>query len=119
MAGWIVRGYIFVFGGLGAYIYTVKQWGWELPSWVANYMNDFLCMPIVLFICRWVVCRLRSNKELQLPFPLILLLTMYFVVYFEYYLPQVNMRYTADIWDVVLYFSGSLFFYMMEKRLSV
>ena len=118
-ARWITRRYIFIFGSLGGYIYTVKQWGGELPVWVANYMNDFLCMPIVLFICRSVVRKLRSNGALQLPFPLTLLLTMYFVVYFEYYLPQVNVRYTADIWDVVLYFSGSVFFYMMEKRLSV
>jgi hypothetical protein len=31
--------------------------------------------------------------------------------YFEYYLPEVNQRYTADWIDVIFYFSGGLFFF--------
>lgn len=116
--GRAIKGYIPVFFGLGGAIYTVQRWGGELPIWVSHYMNDFLCMPIVLFICRSVVRKLRSNDALQLPFPLILLVTLYFAIYFEYYLPRVNMRYTADIWDLVLYFIGSIFFYVMEKGRS-
>ena len=113
---WAIRKYIVIFGGIGAFIYVIQKWGGDLPWWMAHYMNDFLCMPIVLFLCRSVVRLLRSNHSLQLPFPLILLLTLYFAFYFEYYLPQVNTRYTADIWDVVLYFLGSIFFYLMERR---
>ncbi len=110
--------YLPVFVLLGALIYTFQQSGWPLPSWVNNYVNDFLCMPIVLFVCRFAVRKLRSDRHLQLSLPLIFTVTLYYALYFEYYLPTVNLRYTADPFDVILYFSGSLYFYLMENKQS-
>ncbi|WP_147415810.1 hypothetical protein [Ulvibacterium marinum] len=90
-----------------------------LPEWTNNYLNDFLCMPIVLFMGQFAIRKLKGNNTLRLPWPLILTLTLFYSVYFEYYLPRINLRYTADFLDVVLYFSGSAFFYLMENKLTV
>ncbi len=73
-------------------------------------------MPIVLFVCQYTVRKLKADSGIRLSLPLILSVTLYYTLFFEYYLPKVNMRYTADLWDVVLYFSGSLFFYVMENK---
>ncbi len=70
-------------------------------------------MPIVLFVCQSVVRELKSNKE-RLPWSLIFMVTLFYSVYFEYYLPKVNPRYTADFVDVLLYFMGAVFFCIME-----
>ena len=42
-----------------------------------------------------------------------------YVVYFELYLPGRSQRYTADLLDVVCYFSGALLFYFFQPGKSV
>ena len=71
-------------------------------------------MPIVLYGCRAVVRFLRKEPNLQLPATLLLILTLFYSVYFEYYLPQHNNRYTSDGMDVLMYFLGTTFFYGIE-----
>ncbi len=109
--------YLTAFILLGTLIYTAQQSGWPLSSWANHYLNDFLCMPIVLFVCRYAVRKLKSNKNLQLSLPVTFSVTLYYALYFEFYVPKVNLRYTADPLDVILYFSGALFFYFMENKL--
>ncbi len=113
---WIRHSYMLVFCSMASLVYVTQQWGMALPLWVNNYLNDFLCMPIVLFICRYAVRRFKANNEIRLSLPLILMVTLYYAFYFEYYVPQVNPRYTADAIDIALYFSGALFFYVVEKE---
>ncbi|MDT7829884.1 hypothetical protein RQM65_14515 [Pricia sp. S334] len=107
--------YLIGFCLLAGCIYTAQRMGLPLPWWINNHVNDFLCMPIVLFICQYSVRKLKAEPAIQLSLPLILCVTLYYALFFEYYLPKVNPRYTADFWDVVLYFLGALFFYRMEK----
>lgn len=72
-------------------------------------------MPVVLFIAQFSLRKIKGNSQLQIPLPLLLLVTAGFAVYFEYYLPQIRVRYTADPIDVVLYFAGAIIFYLLEK----
>lgn len=88
----------------------------ELPPWVRFYVNDFLCMPIVLTICLSVVHWIKHDKSIRLSLFTILSLTAVYALYFEIYLPKIEPRYTADILDVVMYFSGSMLFYFLQFR---
>lgn len=97
-------------------VYGLQKMSISLPEWTNNYLNDFLCMPIVLFIGQFTIRKLKRNNILRLPWPLILTLTLFYSIYFEYYLPGINSRYTADFLDVILYFLGSALFYVMENR---
>ena len=108
--------YVPIFCLLAGLIHLAQQWSLALPLWVNNYMNDFFCMPIVLFVCQYAVRKLKSHLKFRLSLPLILSVTLYYAIYFEYYLPKINPRYTADPLDVVLYFLGALFFYFTENR---
>lgn len=85
-----------------------------LPSWATGYVNDFLCMPLVLFFCLKTLHLLKKDSCLKLPLFIIIALTSFYALYFELYLPKVNPRYTADMWDVVMYFSGGLLFYFLQ-----
>ncbi len=102
-----------------AIVLSLQKMSAALPEWTNNYLNDFLCMPIVLFIGQFTVRKLKRNNALRLPWPLILTLTLFYSIYFEYYLPSFNLRYTADFLDIILYFLGSAFFYFMENKLMV
>ncbi|GGW22167.1 hypothetical protein [Arenibacter certesii] len=109
--------YFPVFSILGGAIYAIQRWGdgGMLPSWTAYYMNDLLCMPIVLYMCRYVVRWLKSDDNLNLTLSSIISLTLFYSLYFEVYLPEINDRYTADILDVLMYSLGAAFFYFIEN----
>ncbi|RKN82558.1 hypothetical protein D7Z94_01550 [Ulvibacterium marinum] len=111
--------YFPLFCSMALIVFSLQKMSATLPEWTNNYLNDFLCMPIVLFMGQFAIRKLKGNNTLRLPWPLILTLTLFYSVYFEYYLPRINLRYTADFLDVVLYFSGSAFFYLMENKLTV
>lgn len=96
-------------------IYTLQYLKFPLPLWINSYVNDLLCMPIVLFICKEVVSYIFKRK-IFLSLSLIIVLTLYYSWYFEYYLPKINTRYTGDYIDVFLYFIGSLLFYTQQSK---
>lgn len=84
-----------------------------LPWYINNYLNDLLCIPLVLGV---LSAGLRCFKDSTFKFPLsfIITLVLYYAVYFEYYLPQINPRYTGDCIDVLLYGLGGTVFYSYE-----
>lgn len=85
-----------------------------LPTFVTSYLNDFLCMPIILTISMEVVRRIKKLPGLRLSLFTVLSLTAFYSVYFELYMPEVHSRYTADIMDVVMYLSGALLYYFLQ-----
>ena len=87
------------------------------PNWMYFYVNDFLCMPIVLSLSLAILRRIKKTQTLYVPIPVLLALTTYFAVFFEWLMPQINSRYTSDRIDISLYFLGALLFYYAQKRL--
>ena len=98
-------------------IYATSFFYVNIPFWVDHYINDLLCMPIVLSISLAVIRFIKSEKQLYVPFSIILILTLYFSLHFEWLMPQLSSRYTSDIIDVILYFSGAILFYRFQKQL--
>jgi len=72
-------------------------------------------MPIILKICQYVARQVQSNQGIQIPIALAFTLTLGFAIYFELWLPRQNDRYTSDIYDVILYFIGFMFFVWIER----
>ena len=110
--------YFTIFLMVASVIYGMQIGGFPLPFWMNDYVNDFLCMPIVLVICRGVVRRIKSNADLSLPLGPVLVLTVFYAFFFEVYLPEFHLRYTRDVIDVLLYFSGSGFFLAVQHLWS-
>ncbi|EGV43787.1 hypothetical protein BZARG_1269 [Bizionia argentinensis JUB59] len=98
-------------------IYIAQRLQLPLPNWIYFYVNDFLCMPIVLSLSLAILRRIKKTENLYVPLIVVLALTTYFAVYFEWLMPQINTRYTADIIDVGLYFLGTMLFFSLQKRL--
>ena len=97
-----------------ATVYLLKHYGWYLPQMVNNYLNDLLVIPIVLACCLICVRYLIHPDTKLSAFPIISIVFLY-SIYFEYYLPLHNSRYTADVIDCILYGAGGTLFYFWQK----
>lgn len=100
---------------LATTIYVCQRLYLPIPIWINNYVNDFLFLPLVLGFCLFVVRKIKGNPNLQLSLPLILGVSLFYCVYFEWYLPLHNPRYTSDWMDCLLYFGGALVFYLLHR----
>lgn len=96
-------------------IYIMQRSGFQLPSLVNNYVNDLLCLPLTLGAITYIIRHFKKDSSFELSIGLIVLFASYYSFYFEYYLPQINSRYTADYIDVILYFIGGFAFLFRDK----
>ncbi|WP_243854665.1 hypothetical protein [Flavobacterium sp. 270] len=98
-------------------IYGMQKMMLPLPSFINNYVNDFLCLPIILGGISFAIRRLKKDPFFRLPLVFIICFAAYYSFYFEYYLPQINPRYTSDWIDVALYFLGGFVYFFGENKL--
>jgi len=82
------------------------------PEIFNSYLNDLLCMPLVLaaaiFLQRNFILR---KAGYQLTVYQILVVLIYWSVMFEVVIPRVVSRYTSDWFDVLAYAAGAALFY--------
>ena len=87
-----------------------------VPLFFSHYFADLLCMPLLLssavLFMRW----LRTEEGLYLSGGKILVATLYVSLVFESVLPLFFQRYTADVWDVVMYGVGGGLFFVFQQR---
>jgi len=105
--------FVSVILGLGIYIFQKLKI--PLPNIINNYANDFLIIPIVLSLCLYVLQYTRKNKNYRLPIFIIVYLCSTYAIFFEFFIPKTLIRYTGDFIDVVLYFLGGFWFYILQK----
>jgi len=112
---------LFLISLVAAVIYTLQRLHVGMPGWINNYVNDFLCIPLLLEYMSIVIKKLKNDPNYKFPLAFIFVLASYYSFYFEYYLPAHNPRYTSDIIDVILYFLGGLLYYAtnLKKTVSV
>ncbi len=101
---------------LGSGIYLCDKLGIQLPTWIRFYFNDFLIVPIILITCLKILRWSKSNSLFTISFMQILYLCVFYSVLFEYFLPKYLVRYTSDVLDIVMYFTGGFVFYVLQKK---
>ena len=98
-------------------IYTMQRLNLSLPTIVNNYGNDLLYLPLVLGAIEFLIRRLKRDSSFKLSLGFVIFLACAYSIYFEYYLPKANARYTADWIDVFLYLVGGIgYFFIGNKR---
>ena len=88
-----------------------------VPMFFSHYFADLLCMPLLLSIAAFFMRWVRADAGLYLSGAMILVASLYVSLVFECVLPLFFQRYTADVWDVVMYGVGGGLFYFFQKRL--
>jgi hypothetical protein len=91
-----------------------KRFGIIWPTLMHNYINDVLYIPIVAFLIQKVIQIMQSKPKFRLSWYHLLYLVIFNSLYFEWYLPQINARYTADLFDVLAYTLGALIFWLIN-----
>ncbi|MFL0353062.1 hypothetical protein [Xanthomarina sp. GH4-25] len=101
---------------IALFIYVASRLALPLPSWIYFYVNDFLCMPMVLSISLAALRFIKKTDAIYVPLSIVLVLTTYYAIYFEWLMPKLHPRYTKDVIDVSLYFLGAFLFFKFQKR---
>jgi hypothetical protein len=108
--------YYFIFCiSTGTIIYVLQKLEVSLPKLINNYLNDFLIIPIVLYISLKILQWSRNDKSYTHSIYIILYLCALYSVLFEFVFPKYLARYTKDIVDVMLYFASGCIFYFLQK----
>ncbi|AUC22334.1 hypothetical protein BTO15_09625 [Polaribacter sejongensis] len=100
----------------GTTIYFLQYFSVPLPKFISFYVNDFLIIPIVLFICLQILKWSKNDKSYTLSFPIILYVCFMYSLLFEFIFPKYLARYTTDIIDFLLYFASGFIFYYLQKN---
>lgn len=105
---------------IAVFVFVMQRLDIRLPYLINNYVNDFLYIPLVLGGIEFIIRILKKDNSFKLPLRFIIFLALSYSIYFEFYLPKVNLRYTADWIDVILYFiSGITFYYFTKKKTTI
>jgi len=86
--------------------------------WVNNYLADFLCIPIVLYISRGVIRWIKKRRKFQFSLIQVLFAIVYFSILFEFIFPQFSDRYTSDYIDILMYLAGGGLYVLISKITS-
>lgn len=104
-------------GTTAALVYGLQRAGVVLPPFIQNHWNDLLVIPMVLWFVLALLTVIRGQQA-KVSVALALSITVYYAMYFEWYLPQFHPRYTADVLDVVCYGVGMLFFMWFQPKIK-
>ncbi|PQJ32481.1 hypothetical protein BST92_11320 [Nonlabens arenilitoris] len=96
-------------------VQVMKSENYVTYPFVYNHLNDLVVIPIVATIGLHAIWMVKKNRQLRVGIIGLLSLVMLYSLYFEYYLPLSNARYTSDFWDIVCYAAGAIIFYIAQK----
>ena len=98
---------------------SIRYFKLSNSDFVNYYLTDLVCIPLVLYSIKWIVTRLNIYKDLkQIPIIAVFAVTLYWSLYFEYYLPSKSAMHTGDNYDVLMYFIGGAFFLLIQEIMS-
>ena len=93
-----------------------RAYGIELPLFFKNHFTDLLCMPIVLTICLAFVRLIKKLPTYVLTPFMIISMTVFYAVLFEYLAPLNNPNQIGDCIDVLMYALGGVSFWLIQRR---
>lgn len=102
-----------------ALLLVVMHRGWEPPHlllWVGSYLDDVLCLPVVLGVVLAFLRWFRQRPDLTLPVGLGLATLVLYAGWFELVQPRLSSRATADPLDAVAYAVGLVLFMAFINR---
>ena len=86
----------------------------SLSAYQVPYLNDILCLPVVLTLALWLQQKLfRGSCRQRLNAAQVLFVGLYFAILFEGILPALAERYTRDYWDILAYAAGGIVYFFL------
>ena len=112
-----LKNYYFITGCLlYLFVQLCRTLSIKFPILINSYLTDLLFIPLLLFFTIWLLRIIKRDKKIKLSVFKLIFTWLFISIVFEYYLPQKNSIYTADIVDVFMYFFGTVSFYFLQKK---
>lgn len=118
MLSYIRKYYFILFFSLALLVFSLQRLQVQLPKFIMYYLNDLLCMPIVLHIIQKIVRYIKSNRNILIKGTQQVAVTILYIIYFELVIPNFNKRYTGDYVDIGCYILGCTIFYLLNNHYS-
>ena len=99
-------------------IFTANKLGYVFYRPVQFFLLDLLAAPILANLGLWLMRLIHQNNKYKLSGWNILFIIISLSLVFEWWMPKHHHRYTADIWDVLMYGFGGLFFWWRMNKNS-
>ncbi len=80
------------------------------------YFIDLIAVPIIGNLSLAFYRFILKKEDERLSYWHIVFIVLSLSLVFEWFMPKHNLRYTADVWDVVMYFLGGLFFGLVMNK---
>jgi len=107
----------FLFGCFFWLITLIARKTGQPIAYLNGYIGDAFAVPVIANISLWFqrVFIIRNNYYVLAKWHVVFIF-FYLTILFEVILPCFSKRYTADFFDVLLYFIGSLLFYFVMNK---
>ena len=86
-------------------------------TFLNNYLDPFLLMPLLLYAVLWERRIVLKNKNMVLSYTEIFGYFVLMVLMGEVLFPLISKKFTADYWDILAYALGTLA-YIIAKEIS-
>ncbi|SHE52160.1 hypothetical protein SAMN05444278_102201 [Psychroflexus salarius] len=86
-------------------------------TFLNNYLDPFLLMPLLLYAVLWEHRIVLKNKNMVLSYTEIFGYFVLMVLLGEVLFPLISKKFTADYWDILAYALGTLA-YIIAKEIS-
>lgn len=97
-------------------VYLLNRYGLprlNLVAYKIPYLNDVLCLPVVLPVAWWLQQKLfPQSARPRLNGAQVFFTWLYFSIFFEGILPAYSEKFTRDYWDILAYAIGAIFYYL-------
>ncbi|MCR9174250.1 MAG: hypothetical protein NXI10_17265 [bacterium] len=100
-------------------VYFLVRWAYIFGTTgiLRWYLTDLLFVPAMCIFGLILVRRIKNDADIQIPWYSVLLQVIAVSLYFEWYLPNQDVKYTSDPIDVAMYALGGVAFLLVQKRL--
>jgi hypothetical protein len=97
-------------------IHQVLQMQFQLNiTFLDNYLDPFLLMPLILYALLWERRILLKDKTIDLPHSHIIGYFLIMVIFGEILFPLISEKFTVDYWDIPAYALGTLTYVFVRK----
>lgn len=87
-------------------------------QFIQNYLADVLCLPIILALSLILIRKIKRLPYFYISQPMLVFTWLYTSAIFEWWLPQLNSKYTSDWFDVAAYALGGIIFFSIQNKLK-
>jgi hypothetical protein len=103
------RGLLLLLAGLFLWV-RICEAGSGIPRWGSSYLDDVLCLPLLLSLVSFAQRLLHRSRNRTLPRTQGLMVLILFSIYFEAVLPTVSTAAVGDPRDALAYALGLAIF---------